>query len=457
MALVRPRLTDHHGILVAQEDVDFAIPFLDEDLPLYVDPFLLWKSPSMQDTSLHTAMIAALNGIGRMGTGRGRVEARKIVVALSECSEAGLGTAKDKKGRRISDGQAEAILSLFQSVPDIKAEGLQHVETMQLLVDGIGRDRVSDFACCLLKSFLIDFTNSRCARYGIPQRPVKLDDLYDPSQQRMTAETVELPFNPETGLPLLLVPRRWLRFVPWINFDSYYDAACVNLPAGVAPERTRRADVLDFNRRNYGMIRQYVEVQERTASDCVNDPLFRQIPVTSAKTKWNAVKKLPTGKADSADKKYEDYMEQLLASLLYPHLDFAEGQSRTDSGVLIRDLIFYNNRSIDFLDEVNQKYESAQIVFELKNVKEIQREHVTQLNRYLSDSLGRFGVLVTRNPLPKAIAKSLIDLWSGQRRCILALTDEDIQTMVTVFESRQRMPIEVLKRAYVSFARSCPG
>ncbi len=46
--LIRPRLTDHHGITLAQEDADFAIPFFDEDIPLYVDPFLMWRSPSLQ-------------------------------------------------------------------------------------------------------------------------------------------------------------------------------------------------------------------------------------------------------------------------------------------------------------------------------------------------------------------------------------------------------------------------
>ena len=32
--LIRPRLTDYHGITLAQEDADFAIPFFDEDIPL---------------------------------------------------------------------------------------------------------------------------------------------------------------------------------------------------------------------------------------------------------------------------------------------------------------------------------------------------------------------------------------------------------------------------------------
>ncbi len=41
MAIIRPRLNDFHSLPFKQEDVDFAIPFLDEDIPLYIDPFLL--------------------------------------------------------------------------------------------------------------------------------------------------------------------------------------------------------------------------------------------------------------------------------------------------------------------------------------------------------------------------------------------------------------------------------
>lgn len=457
MALVRPRLTDHHGILVGQEGIDFAIPLLDEDIPLYVDPFLLWKSPSMQDTSLHTAMIASFNGIGRMAATSRRAEARQTLITLSECAEAGLGLAQNKKGRRIAESQADQILTLFESIPDVVAQGLQHIETVQLLVDGIGKDRVSDFTCSLLKSFLIDFTIDQCDRLSIPRERVQIDELYDPAAQRRRSEMVELPVNPETRAPILLIPKRWLRFVPWINFDSYYAGACVNLPLGVLPDKSKRIEVLNFNRQNYGMVRRFVEQQERTSKDCKIDPLFSQIPITSAKAKWNAILRLPTGTTDSADKKYERYVEQLLASLLYPQLDFAKGQSRTDSGVLIRDLIFYNNRRVDFLSDIHQKFESTQIVFELKNVKAIEREHVNQLNRYLADHLGRFGVLVTRNRLPRNIEKNLIDLWSGQRKCIVALTDSDLETMVAVFESKQRLPIEVLKRAYLEFTRSVPS
>jgi hypothetical protein len=96
-------------------------------------------------------------------------------------------------------------------------------------------------------------------------------------------------------------------------------------------------------------------------------------------------------------------------------------------------------------------------VFELKNVETIERENINQLHRYLGPAFGRFGVFVTRHSLPKAMFKNTIDLWAGKRVCLITLTDSDIETMVQLYETRQRDPIDVLKKSYVDFQRACPA
>jgi len=87
----------------------------------------------------------------------------------------------------------------------------------------------------------------------------------------------------------------------------------------------------------------------------------------------------------------------------------------------------------------------------------LEREHINQVNRYLKDTFGRFAVVITRHPPPRKIFQSTIDLWSGPRRCILILDDGDIAMMCQLYESKQRAPIDVLKKKYVEFTRSCPG
>lgn len=457
MALIRPRLTDFHGIHLAQEEIDFAIPYLDEDIPLYVDPFLLWKSPSQQDNALHISLVASINHVVDLAVNGREIEAATQIRISSECPEVGLGYSATRKGKRLSEGKSLELVKTLLSISHIKEHGLSHVEEIQFLLDEISKDRISDISASYLKSFLIDYTIDQCTRFKIPIQSTNISGVFDSKQKNFIEEKVQLPINPESGKPILLVPKRWLRKVPWISADNYIHEY---LPKTILNENElhqAKGEILNFNRLNFGLVSQYVAERERKASDCHNDPLFSQIPVLSAKRKFSQISRLPTGKERNADKKFEDLTSQLLTSLLYPHLDFADIQSRTVSGTLIRDLVFYNNRSVNFFDDIFKDYDSRQIVFEMKNVGEVNTTHVNQLNRYLSNQFGRFGIIVTRNRVPSKVTKNTVDLWSGQRTCILFLDDSDVKLMTGLYESRQRFPYEVIAKKHAEFIRKTPS
>lgn len=451
--LIRPRLNDYHGIYLCQSEVDFAIPFLDEDIPLYIDPFRLWQSPAYQDNGLHVLFKNAFNGLGRMFVEGQSDKAIDILQRISECDEVGLGNSKTRNGKRIGAGLARQILNLYETIPAIREYGLEHPELIQLLVEGISKDRISDMTANLLGSFLIDYTIQECVRYGIPTEKCEFEYL-DVKTMSFKKDSCDLPVNPRTKQPLWLVPKRWLRRNMWLNGDDYLNHYLVEK---IESLKRSEIDIVTFNRDNYNVLAEYVKAKERTVEDCKNDPLFGQIPITSAKRKLLTIKKLPTGKNGNADKKYEEEVCQLMSSLLYPHLDFAQAQSRTESGAQIRDLVFYNNNSYPFLKEIQELYYSRQLVMELKNVEEVTKDHINQLHRYLNPVFGGFGIIVTRNRPKNSVFKHTIDLWSGQRKCILIMDDSDVAMMVNVFESKQRDPIEVIKMKYIEFTRKCPA
>ena len=451
--IVRPRLNDYYGIYLCQSEVDFAIPFLDEDIPLYIDPFRLWQSPAYHDNGLHVLFKNAFNGLGKIYVGGQRDKAIEILQRISECNEVGLGNSKTRCGKRIGESLASNILDVYETIPAVRECGLDHPEIIQLLVDGISKDRISDITANLLGSFLIDYTIQECARYGMPTEVCSFEYL-DVKSFTFKRDNCNLPVNPKTKQPLWLVPKRWLRRNMWLNGDDYLNHYLIEQ---IESLRRSEIDIVTYNRENFNVLTEYVKVKERTAADCKNDPLFGQIPITSAKRKLSTIKRLPTGIEGNADKKYEEEVCQLLASLLYPHLDFAQAQSRTESGTQIRDLVFYNNISHPFLKEINEFFGSRQIVVELKNVEEVSKEHINQLNRYLTPIFGSFGIIVTRNRPKKSVFQHTIDLWSGQRKCILIMDDSDVELMVNVFESKQRDPIEVLKMKYIDFTRKCPA
>lgn len=257
MALIRPRLTDHYRIPIAQEDADFAIPFLDEDIPLSLDPFLLWKSPSQQDNSLHTALVNSFNHLGHLFRKGRKDEAAKMLISLSECEEVGLGFSATRAGRRIGKTTAYDILRLFEVIPQITSCGFMHFEEIQLLVDGVSKDRVSDIACNYLLSFLIDFTIEQCQKYGIPLQDVALRAIYNYRHNRLDEnQRVKLPTSPRTGHPIVLVPKRWLRAIPWLNFEDYIKNHYLKDVTATDVEYSRIA-VLNYNRDHYDCIRAY--------------------------------------------------------------------------------------------------------------------------------------------------------------------------------------------------------
>jgi hypothetical protein len=401
-------------------------------------------------------MVAAFNRMGMLVKNGQEPRALQIIQQMSECEEVGLGGAATKRGKRIGAATAQEILNLFQLVPSYSS-GFTHFEAIQLFVDGISKDRISDIACNLLKSFLIDFTIEQCDKWRIPRSRTRLTHVYNHQSHQLTdIDNVDLPIDPKSGAPILLVPKRWLRHSPWIGFDDYFKNY---IPKDDQHNKVTwdRVALLNFNRNNYDVIQHYIASKERSAADCAIDPLFSQMPLISAKRKLAAIQKLPTGKDQNADRKYEDMVVELLANMFYPHLDYADDQVRTDSGAQIRDLIFYMNRQVDFLSDIFSDFGTRQLVCEIKNVRQVEREHINQLNRYLSNEFGRFGVIVTRNPLPKAMRKNTIDLWAGQRRCIIPITDEDLSVMVDLFEEKRRPPLDVLKRSYLTFKRECPA
>jgi len=457
--VVNPRLTDAFGLVLSQSDVDFAIPHLREDIPLHIDPFLLWRSDDKTYRDLHSALLAFFERLRLLALGGHRNDALRSLLICSEPREFGLGYALGtKRGSAIGAGLAQDVVALYSRVPQLGDSGFSHIEEMQLLVPGLAEDRISDLAAVILKGFFIHFTAQRAAQHCIPAEQFVIPNVYDHERAIWRASvTARLPYNPLDGSPLFFVPLDILRHLPWINYEDYYRSyyAPYVLPADRVVGKIAKARVLAYNRQNYVAVQRYVHEKERTGSQCVPDPLFQPLKLATLRAKFEKLRAIPTGREERHDKEYEDLVCDLLSSLLYDELELAASQVRTLSGVHIRDLIFCNDGKTSFLDDMRTRFDARQIVFELKNVRSLSGEHVDQLYRYMDAEIGRFGFLVTRNPTPQAVLRNTVDLHSSKRCIVLCLSDIDIDLMINMLASGRR-PVEVLKKKYVEFTRLLP-
>ncbi|PKQ37241.1 MAG: hypothetical protein CVT59_08350 [Actinobacteria bacterium HGW-Actinobacteria-1] len=457
--IANPRLIDVFGAEFTQEDVGFAVPKLHEDIPLYVDPFLLWVSGDPEYQSLHARVLDFFRLVSGHVRNGDAVSAAQLLAGCHEPQAMGLGyTASSRRGNNIGPGLIASILAAHEAIPQLLDGGIRHLEEMQLVVPKFAEDRLSDTASSIVKDFFIDYTHRQCKAHGIPTRKVRLGNIYSPKHKMwVPAPEAQLPFNPVDDTPILLVPLDLLRHLPWINYEHYYRSSFSTrvLPPSKRDARVAKEAVLQFNARNYVEVERYVTERERLGAQCKPDPLFQPLSLSVLKSRLKKLLALPSGSADGADREYEDLVHDILCSLLYPTLEFAESRVRTASGAHIRDLIFYNDAKTDFWRDLRDRYEARQPVFELKNVRTLETEHVNQLYRYLDKEFGRLGILVTRNPTPKSVQRNAVDLHSSKRVTVLCLDDRDLELMLAMADSG-RSPADVLKKKFIEFTRLLP-
>lgn len=457
--VANPRLIDVFGADFSQDDVGFAIPRLHSDIPLYVDPFLLWISDNPAYRALHEEVISFFRLVSEYVRNSHVEAAAQLLAGCKEPIAMGLGYAsRSRQGSNIGPKLIGSILRAHEAIPQLREGRIRHMEEMQLVVPNFAEDRASDTASSIFKRFFLEYTTEQAALHKIPARKTRLGQVYDPSRRLwVPAPEVALPYNPVDGSPILLVPLDMLRRLPWINYDDYYRTSFSArvLESDRRNKRVAKEAVLEFNSRNYVEVERYVSEKEKIGNQCHPDPLFSPLTPATIRAKYKELRELPTGSANGADRRYEDLVFELLSSLFYPTLEFAENRVRTVSGAHIRDLIFYNDGKSDFWRDIRDRYEARQPVFEMKNVRALESEHVNQLFRYLDEEFGRFGVLLTRNPIPPSVTKNIVDLHSSKRVAILALDDRDLELMMSLLDSG-RDPSDVVKKKFVEFTRLLP-
>src|SRR5262245_16178162 len=117
---------------ISQYRVDFVIPRLGIDLPLGVDPFLLYKSRDRELASLHATILKSFNhGISLVRTNQ--IEEARQLFNFPEVPEIGLGyTKKSKHGAGVGRFLSEIIIETLRDTPALLERGVRHIEEMQL-------------------------------------------------------------------------------------------------------------------------------------------------------------------------------------------------------------------------------------------------------------------------------------------------------------------------------------
>lgn len=177
------------------------------DLPLFIDPFLLFNSKELRYQQLHAEIIRYLVFLKEKAQA-GSVappllkawycfpEVKQTWLGFSQVGNRGSGLGLD-----FAKALHENLHKLFPEFGSEKVTKSSHLEKVCLIRDGVGRDNISDFTTNLIKAFLCEYTQGFALQHLSGER-------------RRSVSVPNAVFNYETE-----VWETRLYTLPWINSD----------------------------------------------------------------------------------------------------------------------------------------------------------------------------------------------------------------------------------------------
>lgn len=211
------------------------------DLPLFIDPFLLFGNKNIDYQKLHLEILKYLTFLknkSKLG------EATKAEIlswyTFSEVKQNWLGfSVSGNGGSGLGDKFGKAMSANMHIVyDDLNKEKItttSHLEKVGLFQIGVGKDNISDFSCNLIKSFLLEYTEI-FAKEHLKKSQLKTINVgkvyFDYELERWMPKKFTLPFLKNDFI--ILTPKDLLtKDENWINSNDLkgnFTSICNSIP-----------------------------------------------------------------------------------------------------------------------------------------------------------------------------------------------------------------------------------
>jgi len=211
------------------------------DLPLFIDPFLLFNSRKQAYQELHDEIIRYLRFLRDLveegGVSEGVLrelfmfpEVRQNWLGFSLVGNSGSGLGID-----FARSLKENLVTIVSNFGEEKVTKGSHLEKLCLIKDGVGRDNISDFTTNLIKGFLLQYTERFAKDHLVKDQRRKRRvrrSRFDYRTRTWVADSYELPWYEDDYV--ILTPKDLLtRDENWINKSDLlhdFDDVVVALP-----------------------------------------------------------------------------------------------------------------------------------------------------------------------------------------------------------------------------------
>jgi hypothetical protein len=469
-------VTSHFKLGKSQGELDFVDVTIDEDVPLFVDPFAISLRPDQWSQNCAQSVQDFFHLVLTRIQAGDKDGALALLRFLREPNETRLGLSSGKsRGAGIGGLQAQQLYDAFADSAAVKTGFLSHLEEAELMIAGIGRDKISDLTTNIIRRELAAYTKEQCELLGIPTQKAALPPYFDRDQERWLSDYFDLPVV--NGAPLVLVPKIIVRYDLAYNHDRYYRGFVVDflqaeaLNAGSSlvttlksgQKRVYKKDIQEkhplskeflyrFSKEHPEVLQKYrAELEEVEKS--LENPLGDVDDAPVARALIEALQSIPPGGSDAG--RYHSLMIGVLEFLFFPHLLHPVKEREIHQGRKRIDIVMENGArpgaTFHALHAV-KKLPAAYVAIECKNYSsDVSNPELDQLAGRFSPTFGKIGLLCCRTFDDRSLfVQRCKDTFKDDRGLILPLDDAAVVGMLELAAKRNRRGIDTRLRELVS-------
>lgn len=456
------RISEKLGLNLSQSELDFVDIDLENDIPLFLDPYFLsiredkWSKNAHRTLESYFQFVLGLLENGKEDSAKDYfrfIEPEEVCFGLSKSGTQGKGLGKD---------ESETLFKYILESKVIEDGLVNSPSDIKIFVPNIGHDKVSDLTINVIRKHLIEYTKNQMILHNIKLENAPSGIYWD--RERLSWNNSYEETLVVEGKTVILVPKAivcrienyFYDYKVYANLPVYFYLKERELRIGSSLVKERKNGDKFITKKDlkseYGyekkeflhrFTREHPDIYEHfksqakdkvksvSDSDLIEnnyDEVYAGI-IDSLISKFHTI---PTGNDYATD--YHNLIIGTMTFLFYPDLinpvkeqPLHEGRKRID--------ITYDNASREgyFFTLPNVKKIPCSYVFvECKNYTgEVLNPEFDQLNGRFSVNNGQFGFLVFRETKNEGvIIKRCQDFYSDMRNLIIPITDKDFIDML---------------------------
>jgi hypothetical protein len=461
--------SEHFQLGKSQAELDFVDIPLDGDLPLFIDPFAISQRSDRWSQSSHTDLTSFFHDvIDSIREGRDD-QARHLLSFLREPNETHLGLSSGRpQGAGIGSYQAGQLLEALRESEAVQTGFLSSLEECELMIDGIGWDKISDLTTNIIRGRLAEYSLNQCRLHEIPVRSVNCGAWYEMESHDWITDYLELPVV--NGYPILLVPKSVARYKLAYDHQQYYHGFALeflqaqHLDAGSnlvhslkngkrkvykkdleAQYPCTKAYLFRFSKEHPEVLAKYREQLRRLERSDLRFVVKDTDERVLAGALRAALSSIATGGNDASE--YHKLMIGILEFILFPNLVGPRKEQEIHQGRKRIDILMENAASEGVFNRLHstRNLPSAFVAFECKNyTTDIANPELDQIAGRFSPNRGKIGFVCCRQFEDKArFIERCRDTLRDDRGLVVPVDDLTINTWLAVIEAGKRRELDV--------------